>query len=489
MTREEKRVLRQAQLEVGRTRADKNKCGQTATPPALARAITRDLLNRIPSESPHVLEPACGTGAFISALFDCCPKSEIYAVEADSEYAAAAASLWSNARCTIEAADFFDTVLDHLGEFDGLVSNPPYTRHHHISADKKTQYRQLAMSLSGHKLSSLAGLHAYFIMAGMSCLKPGGVASWLIPSELLSVNYGKSLREFIASSVTLERVHIFDAGEVLFEDVLVSSSVLVICNQAPNPSHAVQITFGDFESPQDTISMPLRELASLDKWQHMAVYSRHNKPGPSKVPLVGEYFSVKRGVATGANSFFIRALDEWKERGIDERWLRPVLPSSRVLHTDVVSEEMIPSLPHILDIPRSMRLEDMPARLRELVEDAEGMATSGYILKHRTPWYSVGKLPSPPIVCTYMGRSNDRPFRFIRNIASAVITNVYLGLWPLHPMCSDELDTYWKELNLIDPQVLIIAGREYGGGLKKLEPKELSQVRLSRLVSSASDAG
>ncbi len=42
----------------------------------------------------------------------------------------------------------------------------------------------------------------------------------------------------------------------------------------------------------------------------------------------------------------------------------------------------------------------------------------------------------------------------------------------------DLLDGIWRQLNLITPGDLLGEGRVYGGGLWKLEPKELAKVPL-----------
>ena len=36
----------------------------------------------------------------------------------------------------------------------------------------------------------------------------------------------------------------------------------------------------------------------------------------------------------------------------------------------------------------------------------------------------------------------------------------------------------WQRLNEIDPQTMIAAGRTYGGGLHKIEPRELAALPL-----------
>ena len=82
-----------------------------------------------------------------------------------------------------------------------------------------------------------------------------------------------------------------------------------------------------------------------------------------------------------------------------------------------------------------------------------------------------------------MGRSetSNRLFRFILNTSNAITTNVYLLLYPKpqYAHCiKDEnmLEEIWQELNAIPTETLSRNGRFYGGGLRKMEPKELMQT-------------
>jgi len=88
-------------------------------------------------------------------------------------------------------------------------------------------------------------------------------------------------------------------------------------------------------------------------------------------------------------------------------------------------------------------------------------------------------------MCTYLGRSgsrNGRPFRFIMNNSRATAANVYLMLYPKEPIAhalAEDIDLgrrVWRFLNGICPYAMLGEGRVYGGGLHKLEPKELANV-------------
>ena len=89
-----------------------------------------------------------------------------------------------------------------------------------------------------------------------------------------------------------------------------------------------------------------------------------------------------------------------------------------------------------------------------------------------------------------MGRSTGSgrpPFRFIRNHSSATATNVYLMLYPKPPLQlalrEDPalLDRIWNGLQTLTLADFARQSRVYGGGLHKLEPRELASLDISRL--------
>jgi adenine-specific DNA-methyltransferase len=68
------------------------------------------------------------------------------------------------------------------------------------------------------------------------------------------------------------------------------------------------------------------------------------------------------------------------------------------------------------------------------------------------------------------------------NNSNAIAANVYLMLYP-KPILADALlrqpslkRDLWLNLNNISDEALISGGRVYGGGLHKLEPKELGNM-------------
>ena len=103
------------------------------------------------------------------------------------------------------------------------------------------------------------------------------------------------------------------------------------------------------------------------------------------------------------------------------------------------------------------------------VKSSQG-ADSGYIARHRKPWWSVGLRPAAPILSTYMAR---RPPEFALNRALARHINIAHGLYPVEPLSERALRTLVAYLR---SSVSQRGGRTYAGGLTKFEPGEMERL-------------
>ncbi len=117
---------------------------------------------------------------------------------------------------------------------------------------------------------------------------------------------------------------------------------------------------------------------------------------------------------------------------------------------------------------------------------------NSYLASHRALWYSQEQRPPAPFLCTYMGRSGNgkHPFRFIWNRSQATAHNVYLLLYPKAPLHAalraqpHVEESIFRALQRITPTQLLAEGRVYGGGLHKVEPKELAHIPAREVLQS-----
>ena len=498
--REECRLALQEKLDAGKTQAERNRMGQFATPTRLAMDILHYARNHLGSDNQvRFIDPAIGTGSFYSALLAVFPEARIDAAsgyEIDPHYGEPADCFWRDAGLDLHLEDF--TQADsppESGKFNLLICNPPYVRHHHIGNEAKKRLKAHAIESCDVEINGLAGLYCYFLGLSHAWMQAGGLAGWLIPSEFMDVNYGASIKSYLLERVTLLHIHRFDPNDVQFGDALVSSAVVWFRKAAPPSGHAVRFTYGgSLNQPVQERLVPVDTLRRNSKWTRFPM-SSGGKDEDS--PVLGDFFRIKRGLATGDNSYFILPAEEIERRGLPYAAFRPILPSPRYLPENEVDADDMgnPVLNHrlfLLDchLPEDEIKERYPPLSAYLEEGKIKGIAERYICRHRTLWYTQEKRPPAPFVCTYFGRKNNksgRPFRFILNNSRATAANVYLMLYPKDPV-AQTLESnpplrraLWKFLNTINPEVLLGEGRVYGGGLHKLEPKELSNVSVSRI--------
>ena len=313
------------------------------------------------------------------------------------------------------------------------------------------------------------------------------VGVWLIPSEWMSVNYGSALREFLTQRVKILRIHRFDADDVRFSDALVSSCVVWFKKCDPD-EESVRFTFGsNIEYPTKETLIRLDELAVAEKWPPRLQKSR-------PVAKLGEHFVIRRGIATGDNGYFVLPEESAKKLQIPGRYLKPMLPSPRYLTVDRVTADA-------QGVPTNARRQflfdctgvnegELPASVRSYLEVGAGTTGKKKLCSSRTVWYEQEQRQPTMFLCTYMGRCDGSvsPVRFILNGSRAIAANSFLMLYPknelksvLEKMQGGE-EEVWRILTGIPSADIKACGRSYGGGLYKVEPKELANVPCDALA-------
>jgi len=496
---EGRRQAEQTRLDLLKTAAERNKWGQFATPFELALSLARYAHTVLGEGSLRFLDPAIGTGSFFSALSQAVPAKTIEAaagVELDPLFAEAAEKLWSENGLHVIRGDFTKQKAP-AKRFNLVLTNPPYVRHHHLDvAEKERLKAQLADSLK-MEISGLAGLYCYFLLQCHDWMEEQGLAIWLIPSEFMDVNYGATLRRYLTERVTLLHIHRFCPTDVQFTDALVSSAVVVFRKSTPAQGHRVRFSFaGPIESPTTDAFVPLDVLRHSRKWTQFP--GRTNFENTNE-PTLGDLFFIKRGLATGSNNFFILDSEQIKEWSIPRQFLKPILPGPRYITTDIIDalpngDPAVSPRIYLLDCTEpEERIEKRWPRFYEYLQKGrEAKIAASYLASHRAPWYSQEQRPAAPFLCTYMGRSRNgkHPFRFIWNRSQATAHNVYLMLYPKsrlqealnnHPELAAKV---FEALQSVTPGQFISEGRVYGGGLHKVEPKELAKIPARAVLDS-----
>jgi hypothetical protein len=267
--------------------------------------------------------------------------------------------------------------------------------------------------------------------------------------------------------------------ELAFEGVLTTSAVTIATRKA-SPSRRYRLVEGKMNGGIERgrgVELAAQVAPAALPWTPL-LPSRAERIVPllkGRTAKLGDYCRVRRGIATGENSFFCLTRSAVEEWGLEERFLVPVVVGSKDLPTEGPLDEEF----------RRSRI-DAGARaflfycheheealvgtraLRYIQHGKERDLHKRFNCRTRKPWYGVEPVAPADFFTTYMSR--DRA-RIVRNLVGARCMTSLLNVWAKPGLDPDALRP-----SLEDPtnaRLLREFGRTYGGGLGKIEPGDL----------------
>src|SRR3989338_11332141 len=499
---ENDRLTKQDDIDSFKTLKERNILGQYATPPSLAKEIAIYASSLINVNKVNFLEPAIGSGSFFSAILKTFGVKKINTAkgfEIDKGYAGIAISNWSRYGLDVKLQDFTLAQPKQNERYNLLITNPPYSRHHHLDITHKHKLKEIIRSITGFNVSGLTSLYCYFIYCAHQWLDIDGISIWLVPSDFMDINYGIMLKKYLTENVKLIRIHRFNPEDLQFADALVSSCIIVFQNKKPDKDTSVMFTSGgSLMVPHKTQTISLDQLSPTRKWSHFSNNISFIVRKDNDI-LLSDIFDIRRGIATGDNDYFILTEDVVSSLNIRPTYLTPLLPSPRYLKCEIVNGDhsgypILKQRLFIINTNESLDAIkiDCPGLYNYLISGEAKNINNKYMPSRMHPWYKQEKRQPALYLCTYMGRSsaNKEAFRFVWNKSKAIATNTYLMLYPkeqLNKYIVDDLkkqEIIFNELNKLVHRELKSECRTYGGGLHKIEPKELGNVRANHLLKS-----
>lgn len=487
----------------------KNEHGLFITPPEIANDISHFLQNYVSTgQLVNFGDPALGSGIFVASVIGALGQKKMQSmigIESDKNRATLTADRWRHAGLEVHADDFLARVFssdapsdehesDWLCEKRNLIiANPPYIRFQKLDAKATTVWRDACEKLIGLRPDVRSDMYVYFVLACHAWLAKDGLAAWLLPTEFLFTNYGKVLRDYLTSEVELIRLHAY-GDTPAFSNARVSSCVVVYRKKRPKrPAQTVFSWGGTLEKPKTLEVLPIETVRAAENWR-----SLENRGGNSPVSVepslrLGELFKIGRGVATGANKYFVLSEAEAQDLEIPMEWLKPVLPKAHQIGGDVI-EAGTDGLPSGVsfswlidcDLPIEGIRERAP-KFAIYLQNIEPIVTQRKLVRRRHPFYRQEMNSPPSYVFTYMARKTSGGTRFKLNRSHAIALNNYLCMYPAArtAMWLGEGRHDILMLNVLNSYAqnqMLSAGREYAEGLIKLEPRELRDLEVPMSV-------
>lgn len=224
------------------------------------------------------------------------------------------------------------------GGFDVVIGNPPYVRHEWIKEDKPYLERYFKT------FDAIADLYVYFYELGFTLLKRSGRLGFISSNSFLRAGYAENMRAFLASEVRLRQL--INLGDTqIFDDAKDVYPVITIAENGVPPSDAVFLTRNFRRNDQlDQVGDAVRvgsievPVARLDRsgWQldNPEVFAVRNKLFNSGIPLgtllEGRIYS---GIKTGLTKAFVVSKESRKkliQDGRSHEVLKPLVTGQEV---------------------------------------------------------------------------------------------------------------------------------------------------------------
>lgn len=463
--------------------------GQFWTPDWVAEPMTEYVLA---SQSKVVFDPAVGAGAFFRAAKVIASENAMRVSLAGMEIDPAAltqaleSGLDQDDLASVTIGDF--VLQPPQTKFSAIVANPPYIRHHRLAREKKEHLKRLAIKIIGKPLDGRAGLHVYFLIRALSLLEENGRLAFILPADVCEGKFAHDLWSWISSCFCMDAVITFLPEASPFPNVDTNPLIFFIRKSAPQDKFLwVQCLRPQTDALKRWVRSGFKSTAETDLFVIERELAEGLTTGLSRAPLtnshskyvLGDFVYVMRGVATGANDFFLMTTAQAQKLGIPNDYMVRAIARTRDVNGDEITHETIRALenkgrPTLLLLLNGDDIEHFPATIRKYLRQGErlGLPTRP-LISQRKPWYRMETRIPPPFLFAYLGRRHSR---FIRNTARVIPLTGFLCVYP---KSNDEkfVEQVWKILSHPDTLAnLSRVGKSYGDGAIKVEPRLLEQL-------------
>jgi type I restriction-modification system DNA methylase subunit len=365
---------------------ERHDLGQYYTPPPIVELIIN---LTVEEPDALILDPACGSGGFLVKAYDHLRKlkskegkptheeilSQVYGIDINrfpAHLSAINLAIRNISEKTdnvmVEVADFFDVnpgqerfarkimrldgdstdeIIPIPNKVDVIVANPPYIRQEKI--EDKERVRKHLKNLEVD-LEVRADIYAYFFTHAYQFLKPNGRLGFITSDKWLDTKYGMQLASFFLDNFKIYAIIKFD--KQVFADPLIGTAITILHGEKSKENrnnNTVRLLRLKRSMELEKIVNLLKESRSSEMVYDSTEYRLVTKSQQSlqkewkwmrylyapeiyftimdsgKTTSISDLATITRGRVTGANDFFYMTKAEAEARGIESKYLKPIM--------------------------------------------------------------------------------------------------------------------------------------------------------------------
>ncbi|MBL8829785.1 MAG: hypothetical protein JNM18_22590 [Planctomycetaceae bacterium] len=360
--------------------------------------------------------------------------------------------------------------------FDRVVGNPPYVPFDELSAPALAVARTVAVGPERGSFGGRANLWAAFVAASVSKLAHGGSFGFVLPAAWDYADYAAPLRLWLPKQFREFRV--LRCREPLFESVEEGAVVLLGLGYGQSHTSMRRIETGSLDDMIAAVRCP----PAAEVQPHPAVIR------PMEGLCLSELMEIRIGAVTGDTNYFVLSELTRKSLALPESALMPVLSKAAHVRIPFVTRKHWSRLraaneriwlfrPREADV-----LDGAVARYLRLEPRKGGCHRNRGKVKGRTPWFQTLLPPAPHGFIS--GMTSAGPWLALNQMRGLSATNTLYTV-RFKPRANPRMRVLIALALLtttVRRQVAEVI-RRYPGGLVKLEPGDLNQLRLPPLAS------
>lgn len=417
----------------------------------------------IRSGNERILEPSFGGGALIeaanvqAAILGNPGMIRLVGFDLDQTAVEARRAELNDDTIRLIWNDFLDVNPSEYGLFDVVLSNPPFTRNHAITPQRRAELRERFGT------TGAAGIWVHFLLHSMQFLRRGGRLAFVVPASCFFADYASDLLKRLCSSFkTVELLRLNEkpqwsggaqeAGAFLLADGYLEGSCAEVSKGFWVRGRG-QVS--DFDTSSSAFAELLLASRTFDEIAHIGI-----------------------GDVTGCNRIFLLSNADRELDRIPRSQLTPIVSRARQIGGLVLTKRELARLAAQgektwLLIPTTLDRRNGAVRNRLARISANKRRTTVWLNK-REPWWKVTTGRRCDAVFSYM---NDQGPRLARVSPGVRCTNT-LHCVTFKPE-ADDRQQIAAMLTMVSSFGQLAAerlGRVYGGGVLKFEIRETRRL-------------